>query len=384
MSGSHLARRMEIRLIELETKARMRKLCPIQGVNLCSNDYLGLASDPRLKAAALEALQQSDRVGSTGSRLLSGHAGEWDRLEEEFAAFAGTESSLFFNSGFAANTGLFPALLEREDVVFSDAMNHASIIDGIRLSRAQKVIYPHCDLNALEDALRRHLQRHGERVIVTESIFSMSGDRAPLAEMFQLADQYGAEVIVDEAHATGTCGPGGRGLVAEHGLEGRCLAVVHTCGKALAGVGAFVCGSRALIQLLINCARTFIFSTALPSYVASQIRAAMHLAGSMDAERAHLSLLSGDLRKRLEVLGCDYGASVSQIVPVMVGTNEAALNLSSALQERGFAVKAIRFPSVPVGAERLRISLTASLSMREMEQFADAVALLAASGLAHG
>src|SRR5579872_444498 len=384
MTGSYFARRISIRLAELENNAHLRKLTSVQGINLCSNDYLGLASDPRLKAATLEAMQTCDRMGGTGSRLLSGHAPAWNALEEEFAAFAGAEASLFFNSGFAANTGLFQALLGSDDLVFSDALNHASIIDGIRLSRARKIIYPHRDLNALEDLLRLHSNPQGGRVIVTESIFSMDGDHAPLVEIFQLAEQYGAQVIVDEAHATCTCGPGGRGLVAQHGLEAQCLAIVHTCGKALGSMGAFVCGSRTLVQLLLNCARSFIFSTALPPYVAGQVRAALRLAGLMDAERARLASLSARLRKRLQAQEYDCGASRSQIVPLIVGSNEAALALASALEEAGFAVKAIRSPSVPPGTERLRLSVTALLSMREIDQFADAVASLSALGMAHG
>src|SRR5882724_2584894 len=214
MQNSSLLQRMDLRLSALKQQSHMRVPAEVAGVNLCSNDYLGLASDPRLKAALLESIANSDRTGSTGSRLLSGHHPAWDDLEAEFAVFAGRESALFFSSGYAANTGLLSALLTVNDVVFSDASNHASIIDGVRLTHAQKVIYPHCDLDFLEDALRRHAHDSGARLIVTESIFSMDGDRALLRELFDLAQKYGADVVVDEAHATGVCGPQGRGELA--------------------------------------------------------------------------------------------------------------------------------------------------------------------------
>jgi 8-amino-7-oxononanoate synthase len=366
-SSSKLTDRMHSRIAELESNFQLREPKSLSGVNLCSNDYLGLAADARLKAALKQAVGQCERVCGTGSRLLSGHDAQWDQLEEEFAAFAGTESSLFFSSGFAANTGLLSALLGEDDVVFSDQLNHASIIDGIRLSQARKVIYPHADMNALEDALRLHSNRAGVRFIVTESIFSMDGDRAPLAEIFRLASRYGAEVIVDEAHAVGTCGPLGSGLVAEIG--GDALAVVHTCGKALAGVGAFVCGSKTLRQFLINHARSFVFSTALPPYFALQIGAALRLARSMEIERKHLAALAERLRSGLSQLGHDVGASGSQIVPLVVGSNESVLHLAGGLQTRGFAVRAVRPPSVPVGTARLRLSLTASLNMSDLERF---------------
>jgi 8-amino-7-oxononanoate synthase len=384
MEKSYISQCMAVSLARMEGNGRLRTLRCVQGVNLCSNDYLGLALHEGLKAAVCNAVQSSERVGSTGSRLLSGHVAAWGSLEEEFAAFAGTEASLFFNSGFAANTGLLPALLQGGDVVFSDALNHASLIDGIRLSGAQKEIYRHGDMNALEDALRRHSGGTGGRVIVTESIFSMDGDHAPLREIFQLAERYGAEVIVDEAHATCTYGPGGRGLAAEHGWEDRCLAVVHTCSKALAGIGAFVCGSKTLKAFLMNSARSFIFSTALPPYMALQIQAALRLASSMEAERRHLASLAEDLRARLR--GFNYGCEVShsQIVPLIVGSNQGALDLAAALEQQGFAVRAVRSPSVPPGTERLRISLTADLSAEVIQNFIDAVISLSAIGVAHG
>jgi 8-amino-7-oxononanoate synthase len=375
---------MSSRLAELENQSLLRNLSLASGVSLCSNDYLGLSNDPRLKHAVQQGVEQCESVGATGSRLLSGHDAVWDELETRFAGFAGTEAALYFSSGFSANTGLLSAVLASSDVVFSDALNHASLIDGIRLSRAHKIIYPHCDLNFLERELRRYAEAPGfqmmSRVIVTETIFSMDGDRAPLQEIFQLGERYGAEVIADEAHATGVCGPHGSGLLAELGLQERALAIVHTCGKALASMGAFVCGNRVLKQFLINHARSFIFSTAMPSYFAAQINAALTLAVSMDAERRHLSRLASDLQQRLASMRLDCGSSSTHIVPLMIGSNEDALSVAAWLQERGFAVRAIRAPSVLPGTARLRLSLTAQLTEADMEQFTNALSDLYGKG----
>ena len=364
---------MASRLTELKRQSLGRELSVVGGTDLCSNDYLGLSHDPRLKLAALQAMEQCEKISATGSRLLSGHDAVWDELETMFSCFAGTEAALYFNSGFAANTGLLSAILAPEDVVFSDALNHASLIDGIRLSRARKVIYPHGDLNFLEHELRRFTEHSRARVIVTETIFSMDGDRSPLQEIFQLAARYGAEVIADEAHATGVCGPHGTGLLAELGLQEQALAIVHTCGKALASMGAFVCGSKVLKQFLVNHARSFIFSTAMPPYFAGQVKAALELASSMDAARQYLAGLASELRETLGSMGADYAASSSHIVPLVVGANQDALSLAASLQDQGFAVRAVRTPSVPPGTARLRLSLTAKLTRDDIERFTNAL-----------
>lgn len=365
---------MELRLADLERQHGLRALGRHAGVDFSSNDYLGLAADPRLRQALLQGVEECKQAGSTGSRLLSGDHPMWSELEAEFAQFAGTEAALFFNSGYAANTGLLSALPGPEDVVFSDALNHASIIDGLRLSRARKIVYPHRDLSFLEEGLARHAGASGARIIVTESIFSMDGDRAPLPEIFSLAERYGAEVIVDEAHATGTCGPQGRGLLAEAGLEQRALAIVHTCGKALASMGAFVCGGAVLKQFLINHARSFIFSTAMPAYVAFQIRAALRLAMGMETERKYLAEIAEELRSRLRAAGFHSGPSSSHIVPVIIGGNEESLRLAGVLQQLGLGVRAVRAPSVPVGTERLRLSLTTRITRNDIESLTAALA----------
>lgn len=358
----NLNQRILAELGDLESRAELRHLETLQGRDLSSNDYLGLATDPRMKQSILEGLTSTTRVASTGSRLLSGHDEVWTLLEHDFARWVGAEAALYFTSGYAANVGLLSAILRPEDAVFSDAANHASLIDGIRLSKSRRVIFPHLDLNFLENELRRNASVRGARVIVVESIFSMEGDRAPLADLAALAERHAAELIVDEAHAIGVRGPGGRGLVAEAGFSTRVLATVHTCGKALAAAGAFVCGSENLRRFLINRSRTFVFSTALPAYFASQVAGGIGLAKEADQERARLAKLSSLLRNKLRMSGFDAGAGDSQIVPVILGTNIAALGVAEYLRAKGFGIRAIRPPTVPAGTARLRLSLTAKHS----------------------
>jgi 8-amino-7-oxononanoate synthase len=300
----------------------------------------------------------ASRVGGTASRLLAGQAEEWHTLEEEFAKFALTESALYFTSGYAANVGLLAALIGPDDVVYSDELNHASLIDGMRLSGARKVIYPHLNLNALEDSLRQDAGAPWRRVIVTESVFSMDGDIAPLKDLAVLAQKYGAAIIVDEAHATGVHGEAGRGLAAQAQILPQVLATVHTCGKALGSAGAFVCGAAVLKEHLVNHARTFIFSTALPPYFAEQVGTAVKLAAQMDAERQLLLKRAASLARSLRKEGFDTLGSASQIVPVVLGQNDDALSAAAHLQREGLAVRAIRPPTVPVGRSRLRLSLT--------------------------
>jgi 8-amino-7-oxononanoate synthase len=360
-SPNKLSRRIDADLAGLASQDQLRRLGAIHGVNLCSNDYLGLSADPRLREAVVTALAAGTALCSTGSRLLSGNAEIWEELESEIARFMGSEAAIYFSSGYAANLGLLGALLRPGDVVFSDASNHASIIDGLRLSGARKVIFPHLDLDFLERELRKPESGAAQKFIVSESIFSMDGDCAPIADLVALAERYGAELIIDEAHATGVVGPRGRGLVAASGLAGRVLATVHPCGKALAGMGCFVSCSEKIRQYLVNRARTFIFSTALPPYMAAQMRAAIRIAAAADRERADLSALAGSLRQSLRQAGFAVGRGTSQIIPVILGENERALRFSTLLSDAGFGVRAIRPPSVPAGTSRLRFSLNAKL-----------------------
>lgn len=369
-SGSQPAReireRMAQELVDLRARSQFRTLDRPGGVNLSSNDYLGLAADPRLKRAVAKAVADTASVGSTGSRLLSGNAPEWAGVESEFAEFADAESALYFGSGYAANVGLLAGVLRSSDTVFSDAQNHASLIDGIRLSGAIKVIYPHRDLAALEAALRDRAGAPGAKVIVTESVFSMEGDVVSLDGLLRLARDYGAAIVLDEAHATGVCGPGGRGINAAHAHDLEILAIVHTCGKALASAGAFVCGSQALKDYLVNRARTFIFSTAMPPYFARQIQAALALAQAADSDRAHLREIATRLRGDLTARGFDCGASATHIVPVILGSNESAVHFATEIQRSGFAVRPIRPPTVPPGTARLRFSLTSRITVEQI------------------
>ena len=358
--------RMAAALSALREADQYRGLTTSSGIPLGSNDYLGLATHPRLKEAIKQAVEEDSRVASTGSRLLSGNDRRWDDLESEFASFVETEAAVYFPSGYAANIGLLSSVLTRDDTVFSDAANHASLIDGIRLSRAKKVVFPHGDLNFLEDALQRD-RRAGKRLIVVESIFSMEGDHASITDLIELCERFDAYLVVDEAHSTGVDGSEGRGLIHAFGQSERVLATVHTCGKALASMGAFVAGSEILREFVINHSRTFIFSTALPPYCAAHVRESLALARRAGAERIHLRKMSAYLRRGIKAAGFDTGTSDSQIVPVILGTNDAAIRFAGALSEAGFAVRPIRPPTVPAGSSRLRLSLNASLSIENVD-----------------
>jgi len=269
--------------------------------------------------------------------------------------------------------GLLSAILRPEDLVFSDSANHASIVDGLRLSKCRRIIFPHLDLNVLEEELRRNVSSGGMRAIIVESIFSMDGDRAPLRDLIEMAERHGAELIVDEAHAIGVSGPEGGGCVTEAGLSDRVLATVHTCGKALAAAGAFVCGSEKLRQFLINRARTFIFSTGLPPYFAAQVAAGMRFARTADAERAHLAEIAAFLKMELRKNGFDTAGSDSHIVPVILGGNETAINFAAHLRTCGFGARAIRPPTVPAGSARLRLSLTAKMTQEMLAELVEAM-----------
>jgi 8-amino-7-oxononanoate synthase len=377
--------RMRAELAALREADQFRDLALPGGIQLGSNDYLGLSSHPRLRDAILRGLEEDSRFASTGSRLLSGHHPRWDELEREFAAFAGAEAALYFSSGYAANVGLLSAILREEDVVFSDAGNHASLIDGIRLSRARKVIFPHVDLNFLEQAMRKETGKR--KVVVVESVFSMEGDHAPLDELGDLCARYNAALIVDEAHTVGVNDPlavvsrpalplskgeSGGSRNSTFPLEQR-LATVYPCGKAMASMGAFVAGSRTLRDYLVNHARTFIFSTALPPYCAAHVLEGIALVSGAGAERTRLRETGRYLRGRLRAAGFDIGRSDSQIIPVILGSNESALRFAAAAANAGFAIRAIRPPTVPAGTARLRVSLHAGLSTADLDQFVDAL-----------
>jgi 8-amino-7-oxononanoate synthase len=357
----------------LEERDQLRSLTELSGVDLCSNDYLGLAQHPKLRESLIRAVTNATRVGGTASRLLSGQDVAWHDLEEEFASFVGTEASLYFGSGYAANLGLLTTLAGPDDVIFSDALNHASLIDGIRLSGARKHIYAHRDLNMLESLLIQYRNDWGRKLIVTETVFSMDGNVAPIREMVSLAERYDAGIIVDEAHATAVHGPDGRGVAADFADSQNIVARVHTCGKALASAGAFVCGGRSLKEYLVNHARSFIFTTAMPPYMAAQIRAALALACTMNVERAALQRNADRLGAALRAQEWDTAASATQIIPVIVGQNEAALSAAEFLHREGFAVRAIRPPTVAAGTARLRFSLTAAIGEKDLVRLGESL-----------
>lgn len=329
---------------------------------LCSNNYLGLADHPELQEAAIRAVRDYG-VGSGASRLVSGTLRLHTALEEELAAWKGTEAALVFNSGYAANTGLLPALAGPEDLIFSDALNHASIVDGCRLSRARTLIYPHSDMAALEALLRAELPtRRGAWWIVTDAVFSMDGDCAPLAELVALKQRYDAALILDDAHGSGVWGERGRGTAARQGVAAEVDITMATLGKALGTCGAFVAATRQVIDLLINRARSFIYSTSLPPAALGAARAAVALAQGDEGDRrraqlaAHAALLAGLLRDG----GADLGAGGAHILPVMTWEAARTQRLAAALLERGILLQGIRPPTVPAGACRLRATLMAS------------------------
>jgi glycine C-acetyltransferase/8-amino-7-oxononanoate synthase len=324
---------------------------------LCSNDYLGLASDPRVREAAAEAALRWG-AGSGASRLISGNMEPHRELEAALAAFKGNERALLFGSGYLANTGTIAALAGPGEVVFSDELNHASIIDGCRLSRAETVVYRHNDVAHLESLLEGAAGRPA--LIVTDGIFSMDGDVAPLPELLGLARRFGARLMVDEAHATGALGPGGRGAVAAAGLSGEVDVVMGTMGKALGSYGAYVCASAETVDFLVNRARPFIFSTAPPPPVVGAARAAL---GVLEAEPERVDRLISNarvLREALAAEGLAAGASTTQIVPVEIGEAEPTMELCERALERGVFAQGIRPPTVPEGSSRLRFTVMAT------------------------
>ncbi|HEY4761206.1 MAG TPA: 8-amino-7-oxononanoate synthase [Thermoguttaceae bacterium] len=325
-------------------------------INFGSNDYLGLAADPRLTAAVAAMLHEYG-WGSGASPLVTGHAELHRRLEQLLAEFEGTEAALVFTCGFAANTGTIGALVGVGDVVFTDRKNHASLIDGCRISRADVRTYPHADWQML-DRLLSKTSNYRRRLIVTDTLFSMDGDLAPLAELADLAKRHQAMLLVDEAHATGVFGRQGRGVAEYLGLEDSIHARVGTLSKALGCIGGFVAGSRSLIEWLINRARSYIFSTAAPAVTAAAAIAALDIVQNEPERRQELLARAAKLRRQLTDQQWNIGTSASQIIPMVIGQPSRAVALSAALRERGFFVPAIRPPAVPDGESCLRISLT--------------------------
>jgi 8-amino-7-oxononanoate synthase len=334
---------------------------------LCSNDYLGLANHPKVRAAAADAAMRWG-AGAGASRLISGNMQPHSRLEKRLAAFKGYEAALLFGSGYLANTGTIAALAGHNEVVFSDELNHASIIDGCRLSRAETFVYRHGDVEHLAWGLRKAGERAA--LIVTDGVFSMDGDVAPLERLVELARRSSCRLMVDEAHATGALGPGGRGSVAAAGLSGEVDVVLGTLGKALGSYGAYVCADRQTTDYLLNAARSFVFSTALPPPVAAAGLAALELLESSPDRVERLGANAATLRKALAAEGLAPGTSRTQIVPVEVGDAERTMALSEALLERGVFAQGIRPPTVPEGSSRLRLTVMSTHRAEELERAA--------------
>jgi 8-amino-7-oxononanoate synthase len=343
---------------------------------LCSNNYLGLADHPRVREAAADAAMRWG-VGAGGSRLVSGTMTIHRRLEDRLAAFTGRQSALLFGSGYLANAGTIAALARPGDVVFSDEFNHASLVDGCRLSRAEVFVYDHGDVEHLEWGIRDADGRG--TLIATDSVFSMDGDVAPLEELVELAQRHGLRTLIDDAHGTGALGPGGRGALAEAGLEDQVDVIVGTLGKALGSYGAFVACDHQMTRYLLNAARTFIFSTALPPPAVAGALAALDLLEEKPRRVNKLAANAAALRAGLMQQGFDVGDSTTQIVPLIVGDAELAVRMGEAALARGVFAEAIRPPTVPAMTARLRLAVMATHREEELANAARTLGAIARS-----
>ncbi len=380
------------RLHEVEQRGLYRRLRLVSGaqestivlngrevVLLSSNNYLGLANHPALKHAAQEAIAQFG-CSSGASRLISGHMDIHRVLEEKLTAFKHAEAALVFPSGYHANIGVISALMGPGDTIFSDELNHASIIDGCRLSRATVRIFRHGDVDHLEQLLTSTPQT-GNRLIVTDSVFSMDGDVAPLKAIVALAHRYQAWTMVDEAHATGVFGPHGAGVVEELGITQDIDIHMGTLGKALGGSGAYVAGSRALIEWLINRARSFIYTTGVPPAVAATALAALEVVAHEPERQRQLWENAAFLQQGLSEIGYTIGPTRSPILPVIIGSAEKTMALAEALLQRGVFAQGIRPPTVPQGSSRLRVT---PMATHTREQLTQALETFAAAGKEFG
>jgi glycine C-acetyltransferase len=337
------------------------------------SNYLDLAHHPEVVAAA-ERGARDYGCASGGSRLINGNLDLHEALEAELAGFLGCEAALAFATGYMANVGVIPALVGQGDLVLSDALAHASIVDGCRLSRAEVRVVPHGDLDALEAALRAHAAPRRRCLVAMDGVYSMDGDTAPLRELVPLVRRWGATLLLDDAHGTGTLGAAGRGTPELFGVAGEVDVWTGTLGKALGSFGAFAAGSRALRDLFVNVARSFIFSCALPPPQVEAARAALRLVAAEPWRRARLAALAARLRDRLAEHGVPTAPSTTHIIPVVVGGNEATMALAERLLGRGFYTQGIRHPSVPAGTARLRITPMATHGEAEIDALAGAIA----------
>ena len=370
--------RYAARLGQFERKGRRRVLVPQSGIDFSSNDYLGLASSSRLREAVVSAVDRGVPAGAGGSRLLRGNHPEHEALEVEAATFFGSERMLYFNGGYTANLAALSTLPQRGDLVVHDALIHASAHAGIAAGRAAAVAVPHNDVAAFEQAIRawRAGGGSGHPWIVVESLYSMDGDIAPLAELMALADAHDGFLYVDEAHATGVHGPGGRGFAAA--MEGRDnVVVLHTCGKALGSSGALIGAGAVLCDVLVNHAAPFIYATAPSPLQAVLVREALHaLADEPERRERELALIAFANRLLVERLG--IATSGSQILPVIIGDNERCLAVAERMQADGFDIRAIRPPTVPAGTARLRIAITLNVDEEAIAQMVERLAMVMA------
>ena len=338
-------------------------------VLLSSNNYLGLAEHPALREAAIHALER-DGCGAGASRSIAGTMELHSELEERIADFKKCKEALLFSSGYMANIGLLTTVVDEGDLIVSDKFNHASIVDGCRLSRAEVWVYRHRDMNHLEELLKK--SAHRRRLIVTDGVFSMEGDIAPLPAIRTLADQYGALVMVDDAHATGVLGEGGRGTAEHFDLMGRIDIQMGTLGKALGGFGAYIAGSHDLINYLINRCRTFLYTTALPPAIAAMALAALEVVEEEPQRRRRLWENTAYFKEWLERLGFNIGMSETPICPIFIGDNALTMEADRRLMARGIFAQGIRPPTVPPQGSRLRAALMATHTEKDLMNALDA------------
>lgn len=357
----------------LAARGRRRQLILRRGRDFSSNDYLGMSGAPRLARAVEAAIARGVPMGSGGSRLLRGNDPEHEALEADAAQFFGCESALFLSSGYAANVALLATLPQRGDLVVYDALIHASMHEGLALTRADKAMAAHNDVQSFADAITawRAAGGKGRVWLACESLYSMDGDRAPLADLAALAERHEAVMLIDEAHATGVFGPDGRGLAAA--LDGRADTVVlRTCGKALGCEGALICGPAVVRDFLVNRARPFIFSTAPSPLMAAAVREALRMLADEPERRTGLMALVAHAGKRLAPLGAEVTGT--QIMPLILGDEARTMGVAAQLQDAGFDVRGIRPPTVPAGSSRLRISLTQNVILDDIDALAEALA----------
>lgn len=346
------------KLEQLKAHARHRSLLLPRGIDVSSNDYLGLREHPSLRSAALEAIETGIGLGSGGSRLLRGNHLEHEALEAFAAEHYGSEKALYMANGFQANYALFTTLLDRHSTIIYDELLHASALDGIHASHAKRMKVRHNDLQQFEEALKR---ASGRKWVAVESVYSMDGDLAPLIELQQLCAQHDAMLIVDEAHGTGVCGNHGKGLSAS--LPQHNVIAMHTCGKALGGAGGLICASTEIIDYMINAARPFIYSTSPPPLQAYLTHKAIALTASEIGEQQRIKL-----RNICGIVQQNIGGTGTHISPIIIGNDDQAVSIAQQCQDEGFDIRAIRPPTVPEATARLRLSLNANLKAEELEQ----------------